>query len=139
MYSGNGDKFHILLADDHPLMRRGIRRLIEENQELVVVGEVSDGQELLEFLERHVPHLAIVDLSMPRVGGLEATQRAKASHPQLKVLILTMHKNKEYLAEARAAGAEGYLLKEVMDLELHLAIAALRQGDTYFCNLFPRI
>lgn len=136
-YSNSG-KYHILLVDDHPLIRRGIRRIIEESPELEVVGEVNDGQEFLEFLEMRVPHLAILDLSMPRVGGLEATQRVKASHPEIKILILTMHKNREYLNQALLAGAEGYLLKESMDHELLPAISALRTGSTYISSLFGR-
>jgi DNA-binding NarL/FixJ family response regulator len=135
MYCGNTEKYQILLVDDHPLVRRGIRRLIEKSPELAVVGEAGDGQEFLESLDRCVPNLAILDLSMPRVGGIEATRKVKASHPQIKVLILTMHRSREYVDLALAAGADGYLLKEGMDLELLPAIAALRYGGTYLSNL----
>jgi DNA-binding NarL/FixJ family response regulator len=137
MGSSECAQYSILLVDDHPLLRRGIRRILAENPELEVVGELNDGQELLEFLHKCVPNLVILDLSMPRIGGLEATQKAKARHPQLKVLILTMHKSREYLEESLAAGAEGYVLKETLDQELLPAIAALRQGGTYIsksCN-----
>ena len=130
-----GGKYNILLVDDHPLIRRGIRGIIEENPELEVMGEVNDGLEFLEFLENRVPHLVILDLSMPRIGGIEATRKAKAGHPQLKVLILTMHKSREYLEESLAAGAEGYVVKETLDLELLPAIAALRNGGTYISKL----
>jgi len=138
---GNSEpaKCSILLVDDHPLVRRQIRRIIEEHPELEVVEEVSNGLEFLEFLERCVPDLVIMDLSMPRLGGIEATQRAKAVHPQLKILVLTMHKSREYLEEALAAGAAGYVVKATLDLELLPAIAALRAGGTYIAHLFePR-
>jgi len=139
MSCDNSGKYHILLVDDHPLIRRGIRRIIEESPELEVVGELNDGQEFIEFLDNRVPNLAILDLSMPRIGGLEATQKVKASHPQIKVLILTMHKSQEYLDQALLAGAEGYLLKEDMDRELLPAIAALRHGGTFISHLLSRV
>jgi DNA-binding NarL/FixJ family response regulator len=129
-------KCAILLVDDHPLVRRQIRRLIEEHPELEVVGEAGDGVEFLELLERGVPDLVILDLSMPRLGGIEAAQRAKAAHPQLKILVLTMHKSREYLEESLAAGVEGYVIKETLDQELRPAIAALRGGGTYLAKFF---
>jgi len=139
MCCSNSNKYHILLVDDHPLIRRGIRRIIEESPELEVVGELNDGQEFIEFLDNFAPHLVIMDLSMPRVGGIAATQKVKASHPQVKVLILTMHKNREYLDQALLAGAEGYLLKEEMDRELLPAIAALRHGRTFISHFLSRV
>jgi len=139
MCCSNSNKYHILLVDDHPLVRRGIRRIIEESPELEVVGELNDGQEFIEFLDQCAPHLVIMDLSMPRVGGIAATQKVKASHPQVKVLILTMHKSREYLDQALLAGAEGYLLKEEMDRELLPAIAALRHGRTFISHFLSRV
>ena len=139
MCCSNHNKYQILLVDDHPLIRRGIRRIIEESPELEVVGELNDGQEFIEFLDNRVPNLAILDLSMSRIGGLEATQKVKASHPQIKVLILTMHKSQEYLDQALLAGAEGYLLKEDMDRELLPAIAALRRGRTFISHFLSRV
>jgi len=139
MCCSNSNKYHILLVDDHPLIRRGIRRIIEESPELEVVGELNDGQEFIEFLDNFAPHLVIMDLSMPRVGGIAATQKVKASHPQVKVLILTMHKSQEYLDQALLAGAEGYLLKEEMDRELLPAIAALRHGRTFISHFLSRV
>jgi DNA-binding NarL/FixJ family response regulator len=139
MGCSNQSKYHILLVDDHPLIRRVVRGIIEESPDLEVVGELNDGQEFIEFLEQGAPHLVILDLSMPRVGGIAATRKVKASHPQVKVLILTMHKDREYLDQARSAGAEGYLLKEDMDRELLPAIAAVRHGRTYISHLLSRI
>jgi len=96
------------------------------------VEECADGLELLDCLNRRPLHLVILDISMPHLGGLEATRLIKASHPRTKVLILTLHNRREYLSEAKAAGAEGYLLKDGMDKNLLPAIATLRQGGTYF-------
>jgi DNA-binding NarL/FixJ family response regulator len=127
--------YEILLVDDHSLVRNGIRRIIEERAELKVVGELHDGLELLEFLEESLPHLVILDISMPNIGGIEATRLIKASYPEIKVLILTLHNRREYVDQARRAGAEGYLLKEEVDKELHSAIATLRRGGTYLSPL----
>src|SRR4030043_1479743 len=139
MCCSNSNKYHILLVDDHPLVRRGIRRIIEESPELEVVGELNDGQEFIEFLDNCAPNLVIMDLSMPRLGGIAATQKVKASHPQVKVLILTMHKSQEYLDQALLAGAEGYLLKEEMDRDPLPAIAALRHGRTFISHFLSRV
>lgn len=127
--------YEILLVDDHPLVRRGIRRIIEESAELKVVGELDDGLELLEFLKESVPQLVILDVSMPHLGGIEATRLVKASYPEIKVLILTLHNRREYVDQAKGAGAEGYLLKEEVDKELLSAIATLRRGGTYLSPL----
>jgi DNA-binding NarL/FixJ family response regulator len=127
--------YEILLVDDHPLVRRVIRRIIEESAELKVVGELHDGLELLEFLKESVPQLVILDVSMPHLGGIEATRLIKASYPEIKVLILTLHNRREYVDQARRAGAEGYLLKEEVDKELHSAITTLRRGGTYLSPL----
>lgn len=127
--------YEIVLVDDHALIRRGIRRILEENPELRVVGEVSDGLELLEFLKETQPHMVILDISMPHLGGLEATRLIKESLPHIKVLILTLHNRLEYVNRARLAGAEGYLLKDEVDKELLPAIETLRQGNTYLSVL----
>jgi two-component system response regulator NreC len=127
--------YHIVLVEDHSLVRRGIRRIIEENPELQIIGECGDGVELLQLLQTAAPQMVILDISMPRMGGIEATRRLKAHCPGIRVLVLTMHKDKEYLHQAMAAGAQGYLLKEDMDTELHTAIATLRSGRTYLSPL----
>lgn len=100
-----------------------------------VVGELQDGLELLECLKHWTPQLIILDISMPYLGGLEATRMIKASHPEIKVLILTLHNRPEYADQARLAGAEGYLLKDEVDKELLSAIKTLRQGCTYLSPL----
>jgi len=125
----------ILLADDHVMFRRGVRRIIQGMDAVEVVGEASDGFELLELLKKTAPDLVILDISMPNLRGLEATREIKIINPKVKVLILTMHKDREYLYHAFTAGAEGYLLKEDADSELLAAIDTLRQGGTYISPL----
>lgn len=127
--------FQILLADDHVMFRRGVRRIIQGMEDVEVVGEAGDGLELLELLKKTDPHLVILDISMPNLRGLEATREIKALKPGIKILVLTMHKDKEYLYHAFSAGAEGYLLKEDADTELFSAIKTLRQGGTYISPL----
>ena len=120
--------FKILLADDHVMFRRGVRRIIQGIDNVEVVGEASDGLELLRLLKDLDPNLVIMDISMPNLRGLEATREIKCVDSQVKVLILTMHKDREYLYHALTAGAEGYLLKEDADGELIAAIETLRKG-----------
>jgi DNA-binding NarL/FixJ family response regulator len=128
--------YEILLVDDHPLVRQRVRQIIEERAELAVMGELQDGLEILASFRKRLPQLVILDISMPRLGGLQATRLIKSSHPQIKVLILTMHNRREYVDQARRAGAEGYLLKDNVDRELLSAIETLKQGGTY---ISPRL
>jgi len=127
--------YEILLVDDHPLVRQGIRTIIAGKSELAVVGELPDGLELLNCLDTMLPQLVILDISLPHLGGIEATRLIKSSHPQIKVLILTLHNRREYVQQARLAGAEGYLLKDEVDKQLLSAIEILRQGGTYLSPL----
>ena len=123
--------YRVILADDHTLFRSGVKRILEEVPEIEVMGEAADGLQLLTLLKEMTPDLVILDISMPKMRGLEAIQEIKASYPQVQVLILTMHKNAEYLSYALGAGAAGFLLKQDADPELMEAIAAIRQGKTY--------
>ena len=123
--------YRIVLADDHTLFRQGVRKIIEEVVDYKVVEEVSDGLALVELLNKLTPDMVILDISMPNLRGIEATRDIKRIHPDLKILILTMHKNREYLYQAISAGAVGYLLKEDADTDLLYAIETIRQGKTY--------
>lgn len=123
--------YHIVLADDHAMFRQGLKRILEERSDLQVVGEVDCGLELLKLLEKLVPDLIILDISMPNLRGLEAIREIKMTHSNVKILVLTMHKDMEYLHQAITAGAEGYLLKEDADSELFSAIDRVRQGGKY--------
>jgi len=127
--------YEILLVDDHPLVRQGIRTIITEKPDLAVVGELQDGLELLDCLTNMLPHLIILDISLPHLGGIEATRLIKSSYPEIKVLLLTLHNRREYVDQARLAGAEGYLLKDEVNKELLSAIEILRQGGTYLSPL----
>ena len=130
--------YEILLVDDHTLVRQGIRSIIEENPDLRVVGELGDGLALLDAVKQQKPRMVILDISMPHLGGIEATRLIKASHPDIKVLILTLHNRREYVNQARMVGADGYLLKDEMDKELLSAIETVRQGGTYLSPLVKR-
>jgi DNA-binding NarL/FixJ family response regulator len=127
--------YEILLVEDHPLVRQGIKAIVAEEAELTLVGELQDGWELLDRLNHRIPQMVILDISLPYLGGIEATRLIKSSHPEIKVLILTLHNRREYVDQARLAGAEGYLLKDEVGKELLPAIAALRQGGTYLSPL----
>ena len=127
--------YEILLVEDHPLVRQGIKTIIAEKSELAVVGEFQDGLELLNYLHNRLPHLVILDISLPRLGGIEATRLIKLNHPEIKVLILTLHSRREYVDQARLAGAEGYLLKDEAEKELLSAIETIRQGGIYLSPL----
>jgi DNA-binding NarL/FixJ family response regulator len=124
-------RYFIVLAEDHQEFRRLLRQEVERGDDLQVIGEAGDGQELLELLEEVNPDLVILDISMPNLGGLEAAQRLKQSHPQVKVLFLSMHKKKAFVQQAQTLGAAGYVLKEEMDQSLLPAICQIRAGKTY--------
>ena len=121
----------IVLADDHALIRHGVKKMIEEDPSLKVVGEAADGLELIELLKTTPADLVILDISMPNLRGIEAIREARKICPQIKVLMLTMHKGEQYLCSSFGSGADGYLLKEDSDTELLPAIAKIRQGEFY--------
>ncbi len=125
------EAIRIVLADDHVLIRHGIKKMIEEDASLEVIGEVEDGLELLGFLKKAVPDLIILDISMPNLRGIEAIKEVKKCCPAVKILMLTMHKNEQYLCAAISAGAHGYLLKEDSDTELLPAIKTVMNGNIY--------
>jgi DNA-binding NarL/FixJ family response regulator len=127
--------YQIALADDHLMFRNGLKRIIEESKELLVIGEANDGIELLNLLKKSAPDMVILDLSMPRLRGLEAAHEIKTLYPEVKILILTMHKSKEYLMQALSSRADGYLLKEDTDGELIAAIDTIRRGKIYISPL----
>jgi DNA-binding NarL/FixJ family response regulator len=131
-------RYHIVLAEDHREFRRLVRQEVERGEDLQVIGEVADGQELLELLEDISPDLIILDISMPRLGGLETAQRLKLSHPQVKILFLSMHKSPAFVQTARSLGAAGYVLKEEMDQSLLSAIHQIRAGNTYISPVLAR-
>jgi DNA-binding NarL/FixJ family response regulator len=123
--------YRIVLADDHALLREGIKGIINESKHLTVVGEASDGMALLTLLKRVHADMVVLDVSMPRLRGIEAAREIKQQYPGMKILFLSMYKKKEYLSLALRTGAEGYLLKEDTGFELIRAIDTIREGRTY--------
>jgi len=123
--------YKIILADDHTILRQGIRRLVEEIPGMEVLAEANNGIELLALMNLHTPDLVIADITMPGIGGIEAAREIRRTYPEVKVLILTMHKRIEYLQHVFAAGAHGYLLKEDSNDELAQAIDTIRKGRNY--------
>lgn len=130
-------KYKILLVDDYAPVRRVVKEIIDASPDLQVIGELNDGRELLKFIKQAQAHLILLDISMPNLGGFEATRKVKQEHPEVKVLIMTIHTYKEYAERAMSLGAEGYLLKDEIDDELLPAITSLRQGGTYISSRLP--
>ena len=127
--------YQIILADDHFMFRNGIKRIIEDAKGLLVIGEAGDGLCLLELLKKTKPDMVILDISMPGLRGLEAIHEIKTIYPDVKVLVLTMHRNKEYLLQALSAKADGYILKEDTDAQLVAAIESIRGGKIFLSPL----
>lgn len=127
------ETYRIIVADDHALFRQGLKGILQGVADLEVVGEAGDGLELINLLKlkKWSPHLVILDISMPNLRGIEAIPEIKAVCPGVRLLIVTMHKDKEYLYQALAAGADGYFLKKDADKELFAAIDKIRKGKTY--------
>jgi DNA-binding NarL/FixJ family response regulator len=121
----------VLLADDHPLVRAGVRRVLEGASDIEVLGEASDGTAALEAIRELRPDVLILDLGMPELDGLSVLQRARHIQPAIKILVLTMHASPEYVARAIQAGADGYLLKESAVQELLTAIQAVVAGRAF--------
>ena len=120
----------VVLAEDHALVRQGTRRILEDGDRIVVVGEAADGAEAVALVERHDPDVAIIDIGMPGVNGIEATRQIKATHPQVGVLALTVHDDDQYVFALLDAGAAGYLLKDVEGAELVRAVEAVHAGES---------
>jgi DNA-binding NarL/FixJ family response regulator len=121
----------VLIADDHGIVRSGLRLLLERQPDIEVIGEAADGAEARELAIRERPDLAILDLKMPKLTGLQATREIKAQAPEVAVLILSMHDDERYLAEAMRAGASGYVVKTQADTDLVAAIRAIERGEPF--------
>lgn len=124
--------YRILIADDHPIIRDGLRALLGNQSGIEVCGEASNGQEVLEAMKKVMPHMVLMDLTMPEMDGLEATRVIRETYPGTAILALTMHCTDVYVREMVQAGVDGYILKSDADVELLDGIARVRQGGRAF-------
>jgi len=129
----------ILLADDHTLVRQGLRKMLEERPEWQVVAEACDGREAVKLAEHHRPDVAIVDVAMPLLNGIETTRQIVRKVPGVRVLILSMHADEAYVTQILKAGATGYLLKDSADVDLFQAVAAVAEGKSFFSPVVARL
>src|SRR5207245_5815819 len=122
---------HILLADDHTILRAGLKMMLNAQPDMEVVGEAHDGHQAFSEVQRLQPDIVLMDITMPDMNGIEATRQIKKMFPEIKVLVLTMHENDEYVFQALRAGASGYILKEAADTELITALHVVQSGQFY--------
>jgi DNA-binding NarL/FixJ family response regulator len=125
-------KARVLIADDHDVVRSGLRLLFRGSSEFAVVAEAADGREAVRLAEKHSPDVAIMDISMPGFDGIEATRRIKEAHPDIKVVILTVHEDEEYAHQVLRAGASGYVLKNASKKEIFQAVRSALRGERFF-------
>ena len=122
----------VLVADDHSIFRRGIRSLIDGQNDIEVCAEASDGREALEQIEKQRPEIVLLDITMPRLGGLETLARIRAKHPSVKTILMTVHAEPPLIQSAVSLGADGYILKNAPSSELIAAIRAVMRGGNYY-------
>jgi DNA-binding NarL/FixJ family response regulator len=132
MASANPEKkIRVLLAEDHTLVRQGFRRILEDDPRITVVGEASTGLSAIQLAKELQPDVAVMDLSMPELGGLEASAEILKELPKTKILILSMYSNEAYVRKAFEIGAKGYILKNAIEMDLTRAVTALAEGGAY--------
>jgi two-component system response regulator NreC len=124
-------KYEIVIAEDHTILREGLRALLSSHPDFEVVGEAEDGREAIRRVEKLMPDLVLMDLSMPRMNGLEAIKEIKKRSPEIKIIALTVHKTEEYILATLQAGADGYALKDSTHSELVMAIEHVLEGNSY--------
>jgi len=124
----------ILLADDHSIVRAGLRRIVEESGDMEVVAEAADGREAIQLVHKKVPDVAVIDISMPGLDGLEVVSQLRTYHPKLPILILTMHEEGQYVVRAIEAGAMGYITKQSAPEQLVKAIRKVHAGGRYLTD-----
>ena len=129
----------ILLADDHTVVRQGLRKVLEERPEWQVVAEAGDGRDAVRLAEEFRPDVAVVDVAMPLLNGIEATRQITKRAPQTKVLVLSMYSDEAYVTQMLKAGATGYLLKDSADVDLLQAVQAVSQGKSFFSPAVARL
>jgi len=132
-------KIRILLADDHKLMRSGLRLLIEQQPDLSVVGEAGDGREAVSMAKSLRPDVTVMDIGMPNLNGIEASLQITHSHPEIAVVMLSMHADESYVLRALKAGAKGYLLKDSAEADLIRAVRAVAGGKSFFSPVVSKV
>src|SRR5215212_7861440 len=132
-------RVRILLADDHTLVRQGLRKVLEERPDWQVVAEAGNGREAVRLAEQHKPDVAVMDVAMPLLNGIEATRQITRRVPQTKVLVLSMYSDEAYVTQILKAGATGYLLKDSADVDLLQAVQAVSQGKSFFSPAVARL
>jgi len=128
----------VLVADDHGIVREGLRRMLEAEMGLSVAGEARDGREVLQQVEEQKPQIVVLDISMPHLGGLETLERLRNSYPEVKVILLSVHADAPFIESAVALGADGYVLKNGRATEVVTAIRAVTKGGSYFSPAVAR-
>lgn len=128
------EKIKVLIADDHKIIRVGLRGILDKANEVEIVGEAEDGNQVMDLLKTIVTDVVLMDIDMGRSSGIETTRKVKASFPDVRVLALTMHEEQDHIIQMLEAGANGYLLKNTGSEELVAALHAVANGDSYFSN-----
>jgi two-component system, NarL family, response regulator NreC len=132
-------KIHVLLVDDHTIVRQGLRRLLETDDEIEIVGEAGDGRTAVELAQRLHPNVVVMDIALPELNGIEATRHIMKHGDGGRVLILTMHADDVCVRQSLKAGARGYLLKDSEDLDLLKAVKAIGRGGSYFSPVISKV
>lgn len=132
-------KTKVLLVDDHTIVRQGLKALLDFQDGIEVVGEAEDGRQAIEKAKELVPDIIVIDITMPNLNGIEATRQLKKISPEMKVLVLTVHDNEEYVHQILQAGASGYLLKESAVSDLVSAINAVKKGDIFLSPSISKV
>jgi len=132
-------KIGILIADDHTLLRNGIRSLLEDEPDMIIVGEANDGREAVRLAAQLKPNVVLMDIAMPLLNGLEATRQIKREHPEINVLVLTMYDHEEYFRQMLEVGASGYIIKRAAANELVAAIRAVYNGEAILSPVITRL
>lgn len=132
-------KIRILIADDHTLLRNGIRALLEDEQDIAIVGEAEDGREAVKLAGQLKPNVVLMDIAMPLLNGLEATRQIKREYPEISVLVLTMYDHEEYYRQMLEVGASGYIIKRAAASELVAAIRAVNNGEAVLSPAITRL
>ena len=139
MTQGTLTRIKVLLADDHKLMRAGLRLIVDQHPDFTVVGEADDGREAVSLAETLRPDVIVMDIGMPRLNGIEAAAQITGAHPEIAVIMLSMHSDEGYILRAFKAGARAYLLKDSAEADLSRAITAVIEGKSFFSPAVSKV